>query len=388
VSGDQVLAIDQLAATVATLEDEREREAAVATFFADYALPVVEGNLCTFATRAAADSVYLRHRVNQWPGDLELSQISGTDVWYLTVELEWSARVEYQFEILRDGKWWRFNDPDNPRLARSPVGDSSVCYGPGYAVPDWATVRTEAERGALAELKLRSRAQSRDNRVTLYQPANFDTSVRYPLLIVHDGGDYLDYASMKIILDNLIDDGKLAKIIVAFTYPGERLTEYPNDPDHAEWITCELLPELERQFPLLDTPAGRCLMGTSFGAVAALSTAVRFPRTYGSLLLQSGSFLYSDRAVWHGEGKSFDPVVRFVDHYRAQPVRPADRAFLSCGAYEDLVEANRGMLPIFRGTGMTINYVESPNGHSWESWRDHLGPGLCWLFPGNSTTAS
>jgi len=88
VTDNRILAIDQLRSTVTTLEDEREREAAVATFFADYALPVIEGNLCTFATRAVADSVYLRHRVNPWPGDLELSQISGTDVWYLTVELE------------------------------------------------------------------------------------------------------------------------------------------------------------------------------------------------------------------------------------------------------------------------------------------------------------
>jgi hypothetical protein len=92
----------------------------------------------------------------------------------------------------------------------------------------------------------------------------------------------------------LMHDKTLAKIIVAFTYPGERLLEYPDDPDHARWITCELLPLLERRFPLLAAPAGRCLMGTSFGAVAALSTAVRFPGTYDSLLLQSGSFLYSD----------------------------------------------------------------------------------------------
>jgi enterochelin esterase family protein len=126
------------------------------------------------------------------------------------------------------------------------------------------------------------------------------------------------------------------------------------------------------------------LLGTSFGAVAALSTAVRFPGTYGSLLLQSGSFLYSNPAVWHGEGSVFDPVVRFIDHYRAQPVLAAERAFISCGAYEDLVKANRAMLPIFRSTGMKINYVESRDGHSWESWRDQLGPGLCWLFPGDA----
>jgi enterochelin esterase family protein len=383
VSGDRLLAIDQLRSEVAALDEPQQRQAAVASFFENHALPVVEGNLCTFAVQAAADSVYLRHRVNRWPADLELEQIPWTDVWSLTIELEQKARVEYQFEIVRDGQWWRFNDPYNPRVARSPLGDCSVCHAPGYTVPDWAMFRTETDPGSLAELEVHSQAQGRDNRVTVYRPAGFEPGSRYPLLIVHDGGDYLDYGSMKIVLDNLIHDKKLTKIIVAFTYPGERLTEYPNDPDHAGWITGELLPRLGKEFPLLAAPKGRCLMGTSFGAVAALSTAVRFLGTYDLLLLQSGSFLYSDGAVWHGEGPCFDPVVRFVDHYRTHPVRAAERAFISCGAYEDLVEANRGMLPIFRSTGMKINYVESRDGHSWESWRDQLGAGLCWLFPGD-----
>jgi enterochelin esterase-like enzyme len=382
VSGDQVLAIDQLRSTLGTLSEE-QREAAAASFFEQHALPVVEGRFCTFATRAAADGLYLRHRVNLWPDDLELEHIPGTDVWFLTIELEWGARVEYQFEIVRNGQRWRFNDSYNPRLARSPLGDCSVCSGPGYAVPDWAIFRAETDPGQLVDLQVHSSAQGRDNRVAVYLPARFEASTPYPLLVVHDGGDYLDYASMKIVLDNLIHDKKLAKLVVAFSHPGERLIEYPDDPDHAQWITRELLPRLEREFPLLAAPSGRCLMGTSFGAVAALSTAARFADTYGSLLLQSGSFLFSDPAVWHGESAAFDPVVRFIDRYRASPTRAVDRAFISCGGYEDLVAANRAMLPIFRSTGMKINYVESRDGHSWESWRDQLGPGLCWLFPGD-----
>ena len=383
MSGDGVLAIDQLSSTVAALSEPWQRDTAVDAFFAKHSLPLVEGSLATFVVRTHADAVYLRHGVNPLPNDLVLKQIPETDVWFLTIELESGSRVEYQFEIVHDGVWRRFNDPHNPRLARSPVGDCSVCYGPGYMVPDWATFHADAPPGRLQELELHSRAQSRDNRITVYEPASFETSARYPLLIVHDGGDYLGYASMKIILDNLIDAGKLAKIIVAFTYPGERLIEYPDDLDHVRWITDELLHHLEGGFPLLTAPAGRCLMGTSFGAVAALSTAVRFPGTYGSLLLQSGSFLYSNPDVWHGEGSVFDPVVRFIDHYRAHPVRAAERAFISCGGYEDLAEANRAMLPIFRSVGMKINYVESRDGHSWGSWRDQLGPGLCWLFPGD-----
>jgi predicted alpha/beta superfamily hydrolase len=47
----------------------------------------------------------------------------------------------------------------------------------------------DTKRGTLTEPELRSRTQARDNRITLYQPAGLDTSARYPLLIVHDGGD-------------------------------------------------------------------------------------------------------------------------------------------------------------------------------------------------------
>ena len=106
MSGDRLLAIDHLRTTVAELSDRWHREAATATFFEDHAVPLVEGNIGTFAVLAEADAVYLRHRIKAWPDDLELARIPGTDLWFLTIELEWGSRVEYQFEIRRDGQWW------------------------------------------------------------------------------------------------------------------------------------------------------------------------------------------------------------------------------------------------------------------------------------------
>ena len=85
----------------------------------------------------------------------------------------------------------------------------------------------EARPGELVELMIRSQAQRRDNRVTLYLPARFRTTTRYPLLVVHDGGDFLEYASMKTVLDNLIHRLDMAETVVAFTYPGDRLRSTP-----------------------------------------------------------------------------------------------------------------------------------------------------------------
>jgi enterochelin esterase family protein len=116
--------------------------------------------------------------------------------------------------------------------------------------------------------------------------------------------------------------------------------------------------------------------------VAALSTAYRAADTYGSLVLMSGSFVFTDIGTAHGGGPVFDPVVRFVNRYRARPRRVADRVFLTCGVYEPLIMPNRSMVPTFESTGMDVRYVESRDGHSWENWRDRLRDALSWVYPG------
>ena len=234
------------------------------------------------------------------------------------IEIPADSRVEYQFELRRDGQWHRFNDPANPRIARSPMGDSSICFSQGYRVPDWALFDPEARSGELVEWTVHSQAQRRDNRVTVYLPARYTTRSAYPLLIVHDGGDYLEYSSMKIVLDNLIHRLDMAETVVAFTYPGDRLTEYPNSAAHARWIAHELVGELQARLQLIDQPSARCLMGSSFGGVASLSTAVRYPETFGSLLLQSGSFVFTDIGADHGGG----PAVRSGGQVRQPLSRP------------------------------------------------------------------
>jgi enterochelin esterase family protein len=192
----------------------------------------------------------------------------------------------------------------------------------------------------------------------------------------------LQYAAAKTVLDNLIHRLDVAEIVAAFTYPGDRLAEYANSAAHARFLTAELLPQLEAELPLAGTPSGRCLMGSSFGAVASFATAYRYPEVYGSLLLQSGSFVFTDIGRDHGGGPPFDPVVRFVNRYRSAPRRVADRVFVSCGVYEPLIVPNRSMVPVFEAAGMAVRYVEARDGHSWENWRDRLREGLSWIFPG------
>jgi len=366
------------------LRDRRPLDdAAVDRFLARHTeVPVVEGSRCTFLYRGEADEVFLAQRIVGLPELLPLRRLRGTDLWYLVLELPEGSRVNYQLEVRRNGLVERINDPLNEKLSYSPVGTSSVCFGHGYVSPEWTEPDPDARPGDLMSMTVRSRALRRDCPVTVYLPARFRRTGSYPLLIVHDGPDFLQYAAAKTVLDNLIHRLDVAETVVAFLHPHDRLTEYADSTAHSRFVTDELLPRLETELPLAATRSGRCLMGSSFGAVASLSTAVRSSDTYGSLILMSGSFVFTDIGTDHGGGEVFDPVVKFVNRYRAKPTHVADRVFVSCGVYEPLIVPNRSMVPTFESAGMTVEYVEARDGHNWENWRDRLRDALSWVYPG------
>ncbi len=370
-----MLAIDRLIAA-RPLDSER-----VGRFLAEHDVPIVEGRRVTFVFNGQADEVNLRHFIYGLPSSQPLKRLGDTDLWYRTMELPERSRVEYKIERVVDGRREWLMDPLNPRVTHDPYGSNSVCHGAGYQTPEWTLPDEEARPGSVDELQLASPALGRDVPLRLYLPARFRRNRSYPLLVVHDGVDYLRYAALKIVLDNLIHRLEIAPVIAALTDSPKRLDEYAADPRHARFLADDLLPALEQRFPLVQRPAARGLMGASFGAVAALHAAWSRHGVYGRLLLQSGSFAFADIGE-HRRGPLFDPVARFVKKFRENPGQPAERIYVSCGIYESLIYENRSLYPLLQSTGMEVRYVEARDGHNWENWRDTMRDGLSWLFPG------
>jgi enterochelin esterase-like enzyme len=372
-SGTSRLAINQLQ------QQGMVDESKVDGFLAGREIPIVEGRHCTFLFRGEADEVYLAQRILGLPSRLPMRRVDATTLWYVVLKVPQRSRINYQIEVKRGEHVERFNDPLNPKLSHSPFGAISVCFTFGYTTPEWTFPDPEVPAGELLELSVQSHALERDCPVTLYLPAGFRRTASYPLLVVHDGGDFLQYSAAKVVLDNLIHRREIAPTIAAFLHPKDRLVEYANSAEHARFLTSELLPHLQTGFPLVANRTGRTLLGASFGAVAALSTAYASPSTYGSLVLMSGSFVSADAGTDHGGGSVFDPVVQFVNRYRERPRRVAERLFVSCGLYEPLIIPNRSIVPIFESAGMRVRYIEARDGHTWENWRDRLRDALSWV---------
>ena len=361
-------------------QKKRLDERAIDSFIEAHDFPIIEGSSVTFVFRGKVERVHLQHWVFGLESALPLQRLEKTDLWHLTIDLPAKSRIEYKFDIVVDGNRRWVHDPFNPQIARDPFGFNSVCCTTGYETPEWAEPDPEARPGSLEEVQLQDTAFGGSRAISIYLPARFRATRRYPLLIVQDGGDYVRYASLRTVLDNLIHRLEIQPMIVVLTHPDDRLREYAADPVHAQFVAENIVPYMETRYPLSD-PSRWGLMGASFGAVAALFTAWRYQGQFGRLLLQSGSFAFTDIGQ-HKRGPAFDPVVPFVNAFRDDPGKPAEKLFVSCGTYESLIYENRSLVPLLQASGMVVKYKEARDGHNWENWRDRLREGLSWLFPG------
>ncbi len=348
----------------------------------DRGFPLTNEDVTVFAFRGEADAVTLVHFGMGLPEDLDFERLGESNWWLLALDLPTGTRLEYQLGLTIGGEQHMIEDPLNPHHARNPFGQNSVCRSFGYEVPPWALRDPLAEVGSRRSLTIPSAALGRPVPVTLYLPASFSITPEheFPLVVLHDGSDYLHYAAASTVLDNLIHRGLVPEFVVAFCDPVDRLSEYADDEAHARFIAEELVPYLEAHLPLVGGRDARCLGGASFGAVATLSTAARYPEMFGRLMLQSGSFDGVGADCREREGDMWEPVREFVRSYAANPVRVADKVFMSCGIYEQLICENRAMRPILVDTGMQVLLGESLDGHTWGGWRDLLGVALPWLF--------
>ncbi len=331
----------------------------------------------TFVYRGAAEAVHLRHWIYGLPATQPFAQRRRDDLWVLRIELPENSRIEYKLEIARDGRDEWIQDPLNPLQAARSVRRQLGRAGP----------RLRAAGRGRSPTRPRARARSRrscvhsaalggERHVGVYLPARFRRTRHYPLLVVHDGNDYLHYADLQAVLDNLIhrlEIPPLDRRVHAVARPARASTP-ARRRTRASWrasfrtALAALVPAARR------APAARCLMGASFGAVASLHAAWRYP----GVLRPAAAAVRLVRVHRH---RHAPPRRRCSTRWRVRervprrPGRPAERVFVTCGIYESLIYENRSLVPLLQSTGMEVRYVEARDGHNWENWRDRLREG-------------
>ncbi len=329
--------------------------------------PFIDGNTGTFVWNGRTAPSLIGDFTGGDEGDaIELTRTE-PGIWTCQLEFPQDAYIEYSF--VKNGK--NILDPHNPRYITNGVGGYNNYFGmPGHQPTSLAQKNTHARHGVVKEYHLPTEwfLSGNQRKVYLYQPP---VAQRVPLVVVWDGREYLRRGRLNHIVDNLIDQGRIQPIALAFvTNAGQksRALEYSCNEATLAFLMTQVIPFATKELNLVDInkhPGEFGVLGASMGGLYALYTGARLPQVFGKVLSQSGAFSIS----------GYDMVV--FDLLQCGERKPLE-IWMDVGLYDlvGLLEANRHMHEMLLQRGYSPGYREYSAGHNYPSWRNDIWRGL------------
>ena len=300
--------------------------------------------------------------------------------WQLTIPRPDLNRLEYRLVVTeRGGGTAVVCDPVNPERVQTAFGERSVALMPGYERPKW--LQREVPAGTTQELVLATDEPDEPDEpagigkvpVTVWSPDGLPADDPARLLVVHDGPEYVELASLAHYAAAVIEDGSVPPFRLACMHPVDRDPWYAANEDY---VTAELavLDRLVEQVPTSDRWV---TLGASLGGLTSLLLAFAGGNRFGGVVAQSGSFFTSDLDPQESSYPFFDRVIDAVRD--VEQTEHADRPLqvaLTCGRLEENFANNDAMASALADQGHLVVFVPVADLHNYTAWRDALHPAL------------
>jgi enterochelin esterase-like enzyme len=338
--------------------------------------------------------------VFQIPGiEKPMARMLDTDLWYKTFRLSKGARFVYRLATnLPDSKQWtslaRFgnamrSDPLNPlqfaeranELNPYEVTIYSAAELPSAESQFWSVAQPKVPTGRVQRDKFISKALGNERPIWIYTPHNYAAGKKpYGLLVLSDGGLYLNSARVATTLDNLIGAGVIPPLVAVMLDNPDRGRELSCSSAYADFLVQEVVPWARINYHATDRPEQTIIGGASLGGLAAACAAFKHPEVFGNVLSQSGSFWWKP-----DEEKNFEWLTQ---QFATSPRLPVRFSF-EAGLMENtsggppgrpvpppLLTANRNLRDALESKGYSINYTEFEGNHTMFNWRGTLASHL------------
>lgn len=359
--------------TRVTAAPEAMRTAIVDSFMATIAaFPFVEEDtIAYYLYRGNATTVTIPGDANGWNVEaFPMARISGTNLWYRQGVFESDARLGYLFFL--NGSTAAL-DPLNPNRLNDNVGTVSELAMPDYVQPPEIIRYSNIPHGTLRNVSISSTILGYPRTIRVYAPPAYTTAVNdsFPVVLFHDGNDYISAGSALNVLDYLISENRIQSIIAVFVPPVRRDDEYAFNltSQFESFIVDELMPIVDAQYRTKRDPASRAMIGFSFGGLITTQICYNRPQSFGLCAPYSPSYWAKGMEVYnqvvHGPKKD----IKF---------------YLDWGTYEPVITINaRAMRDELTNLGYELSWNEWHEAHSFGSWRAHIDNALEYFFPAN-----
>ena len=326
-----------------------------------------------------------------------------TDLWYKTFQFQKGARFIYQLATnLPDPKDWggiiRFagalrNDPLNPlqyveradEFNPYEVITFSALELPSAAPQVWNVVKPKVPTGRVQRDKFTSKLLGNERPIWIYTPPGYSAEKKpYGLLVLSDGGLYVNTAHVATTLDNLIAAGLIPPLVAVMVDNPNRWHELSCNSVYADFLAQEIVPWARANYHATDRPEQTIIGGSSLGGLQAAFVGLRHPEVFGNVLAQSGDFRWKpdDEKEWEWLNRQFAASPRL-------PLRFSFEAGLLEGTWwwrdlpqrdptpqPPLLTANRNLRDTLTSKGYPVHYTEFNGNHGLLNWRGTLASHL------------
>ncbi|NBJ70905.1 MULTISPECIES: alpha/beta hydrolase-fold protein [Clostridia] len=237
-------------------------------------------------------------------------------------------------------------------------------------------------KGSMIEKQVKSAYLQENMTLMIYQPEGFSPLYKYNLCIMQDGNDYYQLGRIATLSDRLHASQEISTtIFVGIHYKDkyDRRDKYhpsgKQNEAYTKFLCHEIVPFLDELFPTYYMGQSRTLLGDSLAGTFALLTAIRYPNTFGKVIMQSP---YVDNTVLEAVKSARD--MDRIDIYHTIGLEETD-VNMTNGESMDFLTPNRKLHQLLKNTAISYDYYELENGeHTWKYWQKDLPRALTSIF--------
>ncbi|WP_449354065.1 alpha/beta hydrolase [Virgibacillus natechei] len=239
-------------------------------------------------------------------------------------------------------------------------------------------------KGTMIEKEINSDFLHETMTLKLYEPESFSPLYKYHICIMQDGDDYYQMGRIATLSDRLHEAQEITNtVFVGIHYQDKydrREKYHPSGKQNAAYVKFlvnEVVPLLDSEIPTYHMGKSRTLMGDSLAGTLAFMTALKYPNTFGKVIMQSP--LVNEEVLETADNAK---DIHLIDIYHTIGTEETGVDTTADGKV-DFLTPNRKLQRRLQEKGASYTYYELEEGqHTWKYWQKDMKRVLTSMFGG------